>query len=256
MSSDKESSSPAEHVNPNERLADGPGYDVVHIGNTVVSRREFVEAFKEIVKQEQLVAAPSGIRFANPAPLGLCGFALTTFVLSLINVHTRHVTTPNIVVGLAFFYGGLGQLLAGLLEFFNGNTFGTAAFSSYGCFWLSFAAIYTPSFGIIVAYDTPAALNSAVGFFLTGWFIFTFILVVVSIRTTVQNFLLFFFLDLTFLLLACGSYTDKIPVTKAGGWFGIITAFIAFYNAFCGLATVENSYWNVPVFKMPFAVRD
>jgi len=109
--------------------------------------------------------APAGYRLAsnppfrplgNPAPLGLSAFAATTFVLSLINLGTRNVSTPNIVLGMAFFYGGLCQLLAGMWEFATGNTFGGTALSSYGGFWLSYAVILTPGFNVVGAYSTLA----------------------------------------------------------------------------------------------------
>ncbi|KAL8893931.1 MAG: hypothetical protein Q9207_008565, partial [Kuettlingeria erythrocarpa] len=109
-------------------------------------------------------------KFANPAPLGLSAFALTTFVLSLINMSTRNVAEPNLVVGLAFGYGGLVQLLAGMWEMAVGNTFGATALSSYGGFWLSFAIILTPGgFQIEEAYlseQSITAFHDAFGFFL------------------------------------------------------------------------------------------
>lgn len=89
-------------------------------------------------------------KFANPAPLGLCGFALTTFVLSAINLGTNGLSEPNIVIGAAFAYGGLCQLLAGMWEMAVGNTFGATALSSYGGFWIGTAIILTPGgFSII-----------------------------------------------------------------------------------------------------------
>ena len=84
--------------------------------------------------------------------MGLSAFALTTFVLSLINCEARGVTIPNIVVGLAFFYGGAAQLVAGMFELAVGNTFGGVALSSYGGFWGAWAAIQVDSFGIKAAY--------------------------------------------------------------------------------------------------------
>src|SRR5208283_3283707 len=93
--------------------------------------------------------APSStpeVSVANPAPLGLCGFAMTTFVLSAANAHLYSGET--VVLGLAFFYGGLAQLLAGMWEFKTGNTFGATAFTSYGAFWISLAAISIPWFNI------------------------------------------------------------------------------------------------------------
>ena len=122
-------------------------------------------------------------QFANPAPLGLCGFALTTFVLSLINVHARNVTVPDVVIGLgtspcsfqlteALAYGGLAQFMAGMWEFTTGNTFGVVAFTSYGGFWISFAVILIPAFGIADVYTAadPSGVEflNALGHYLLG----------------------------------------------------------------------------------------
>lgn len=171
---------------------------------------------------------------ANASCSGLSAFALTTFVLSLINAGARGIAINNIVVGLAFFYGGTVQLLAGMWEFACGNTFGATAFSSYGGFWMSFAAILTPGFGIADAYtskDAADQLDSALGLYLIGWMIFTFLLFVASLRSSIGLVLLFGFLTLTFALLAggfLGSGATALNATKAGGIFGVITAFSKF----------------------------
>lgn len=106
--------------------------------------------------------------FANPAPLGLCAFALTTFVLTCIDMGVRDITKPNIVVALAYGYGGLVQLLAGMWEMAVGNTFGATALSSYGGFWLSFAIILTPGFQIRAALEevSPAPFLDSFGLYL------------------------------------------------------------------------------------------
>lgn len=107
--------------------------------------------------------------FANPAPLGLSAFALTTFVLSLINLRTKNVTEPNLVVAAAYGYGGLVQLLAGMWEMAVGNTFGATALSSYGGFWISFAIVLTPGgFQIVEALGgaESAEFHHSFGFFL------------------------------------------------------------------------------------------
>lgn len=122
--------------------------------------------------QPGLYRAPKS-NFANPAPLGLSAFALTTFVLSLINMGTRGIAHPNIVVALAYGYGGLVQLLAGMWEMAVGNTFGATALSSYGGFWLSFAIILTPGgFNIAttltVSGDESMFLNSMGLYLLVG----------------------------------------------------------------------------------------
>jgi len=124
-----------------------------------------------------------------------------------------------------------------------GNTFGATALSSYGGFWLSYAIILTPGgFEIAAAYSSPANLNHAVGFFLFGWFIFTTILLVCTLRSTVAFFLLFFFLDMAFLLLGTAHFflnsagAPNATIIKAGGYFGLFAAFSAWYNALAGIA--------------------
>jgi len=187
-------------------------------------------------------------KFANPAPLGLSAFALTTFVLSLINCQARGITTPNIIVSLALAYGGFVQLLAGMWEFAAGNTLGATAFSSYGGFWISFGIILWPSSGILTAYTVPVMLENALGLYLTGWFIFTFICFIGSLRTSVGLIVLFALLDITFLLLAIGKFNPThIGITKTGGYFGIATAFVAWYNAMSGMLTPDTGYFSLPV---------
>ncbi|EON62452.1 hypothetical protein W97_01674 [Coniosporium apollinis CBS 100218] len=201
--------------------------------------------------------------FANPAPLGLCAFALTTFVLSCINMGARDLTQPNIVVALAYGYGGLVQLLAGMWEMAVGNTFGATALSSYGGFWLSFAIILTPGFQIRAALEevSPAPFYDSFGIYLMGWFIFTTVLLICTLRSTVAFFLLFFFLDMAFLMLGC-SYLQNgggpeahynEPLHKAGGAFGILAAFMAWYNALAGIADSSNSFFVIPVAHFPWS---
>ncbi|EOD48187.1 putative gpr fun34 family protein [Neofusicoccum parvum] len=213
--------------------------------------------------QPGLYRAPQK-NFANPAPLGLSAFALTTFVLSLINMGTRDIAEPNIVVALAYGYGGLVQLLAGMWEMAVGNTFGATALSSYGGFWLSFAIILTPGgFEIVSGLEagpegsTAQFLNSF-GLYLMGWFIFTFVLLMCTLRSTVAFFFLFFTLDLAFLLLGIGylQHNGAHPQSgciKAGGAFGILAAFAAWYNALAGIADSSNSFFVIPVAHFPWS---
>ncbi|KAM0751814.1 hypothetical protein T439DRAFT_379900 [Meredithblackwellia eburnea MCA 4105] len=199
-------------------------------------------------------------KFANPGPLGLSAFALTTFVLSLINVKTNGVAVPNVVVGLALFYGGLVQLLAGMweasrrrfrpLHFAVGNTFGATAFSSYGAFWLSFACLISPWSDIGAAYTKAEDFEHAIGFYLFGWFIFTFIMLIASLRSSVALIGVFFFLTITFLLLSLSKFIGNAHIAAnigtVGGAFGLVTAFNAWYCAATGLLTPETSHFVLP----------
>lgn len=230
-----------------EVVADG---EFIQFGNEKYRRDELVEAFGGTLNPG--LAPPPKHNLANPAPLGLCGFALTTFLLSLINAGARGVTIPNIVVGLAFFYGGAAQLVAGMFEIALGNTFGGVALSSYAGFWGGWAAIYVDSFGIASAYKDPTEFRYAVGIFLVGWFIFTFFMMLMTLKSTVAFFSIFFFLSITFLLLAIAEFkADGVAIKKAAGVFGVITAFAAWYNAYAGIANKQNSYITVKAIHLP-----
>jgi uncharacterized protein len=177
---------------------------------------------------------------ANPAPLGLSAFALTTFVLSAANAGL--IAAPNIVLGLALFYGGLVQLIAGVQEFRTGNTFGATAFCSYGGFWLAVGVIFTPAFGVLAAYKA-AAVGTALGFFLLGWTIFTLLMFFGTFRLNNALIVVFGLLFVTFLLLALGALTGSSGLSVLGGWLGIVTALAAWYTA---LAQIKSPF-NLPL---------
>lgn len=205
---------------------------------------------------------PSFRKFANPAPLGLCAFALTTFVLSLVNANTRGVSVPAVVVACAYGYGGLVQLLAGMWEMAVGNTFGATALSSYGGFWISWALIETDGLGLVAAYKgNTSDLNNALGFYLIAWFIFTTLCLMCTFKSTLAFCSLFFFLDITFLLLAIAHFQQgptgaaNATITKAAGIFGLITAFIAWWNALAGMLEKNNSFFTIPVVHFPWSEK-
>jgi len=214
--------------------------------------------------QPGLYKGVEGRKFANPAPLGLSAFALTTFVLSLINLGTLGLSTPSIIISLAFGYGGLVQLLAGMWEMAVGNTFGATALSSYGGFWIAFAILLTPGGFAIESTVTEAEgaghLLDDIGLFLMGWFIFTFLLLICTVKSTVAFFFLFFTLDLAFLMLAVGYLENdgaapNANCIKAGGGFGILAAFAAWYNALAGIADTSNSFFIIPVVHFPWSEK-
>jgi len=177
-------------------------------------------------------APSSGI--ADPAPLGLAGFAMTTFILSVLNTNMiSEKGGGDVVLGLALFYGGLAQLLAGMWEYRRGNTFGATAFSSFGAFWLSYWAI--------VHWSSGEDAHKTVGLYLFAWFLFTGYMTVAALRTSGAILGVFGLLTLTFLLLAIGAWQNSTSgpaaFTKIGGFVGIITALAAWYAS---LAAVAN----------------
>jgi len=170
---------------------------------------------------------------ADPWPLGLACFALTTFLLSLFNAGLLPAAGEPIVLGVALAYGGVAQVLAGMWEFRKGNVFGATAFTSYGAFWLSFWAFVT-----FYAADIPdaAARATAVGWYLIGWGLFTVILWVASLRTTAALALLFTLLAVTFFLLGSGDAAHNESLTKLGGYLGLVTAAVAWYACLAGVS--------------------
>ncbi|GME80012.1 unnamed protein product [Ambrosiozyma monospora] len=222
----------------------------IYLGGKKYFRDEFVQAFGGTMTSG--LSKPPTRKFGNPAPLGLSAFALTTFVLSLVNTGARGIAHDNIVAGLAMFYGGFIQLCAGMWEMSVENTFGALALSSYGGFWMSFGAISIPFFGISAAYEAnPDELNTAIGFYLLGWTIFTFMLILCTMKSTWAFCSLFVFLDVTFLLLTINAFTGNENIKTGGGVLGIITALIAWYNAYAGVANGENAYLTVKPFQLP-----
>lgn len=187
-------------------------------------------------------AAPS---VANPAPLGLSAFAMTTFVLSAINAGWFPTGAGNIVIGLALFYGGIAQLLAGMWEFRTGNTFGATAFTSYGAFWLSFAAISIPGFNIATALGT--SVHQALGVYLLGWTIFSAIMFLGTLRNNIALIALFGLLTLTFLSLTIAELSGTSAFGTLGGYLGVITALVAWYTALAGMLSSGRSIFSLPV---------
>ncbi|HEV2235333.1 MAG TPA: acetate uptake transporter [Ktedonobacterales bacterium] len=182
---------------------------------------------------------------ANPGPLGLSGFALTTFILSLYNSGILDKSHSGIVVGLAIAYGGIAQFAAGMWEFRAGNTFGATAFTSYGAFWLSFAFLVI---GTGLTKDN-APDGTAVGWYLVGWGIFTALMTLGSLRTNIATFLVFALLTATFIVLGVGNLQGTSGIVNLGGYLGLATAIVAWYTAIAGvLASAGRSY--LPVFPL------
>jgi uncharacterized protein len=187
--------------------------------------------------------AVTPVAIANPAPLGLAAFALTTFVLSMFNAGLVGSGGEPIVFGLTLAYGGLAQLLAGMWEFRTGNTFGATAFVSFGAFWLSYWA-----FVQFYADSVPAAdAGHAVGLYLIAWGIFTAYMFVASLRTTMAIAAVFILLAITFIVLGIGNAGAHSGIIKAGGWLGLATAIVAWYASF---AEVTNATFGRTVFPV------
>jgi uncharacterized protein len=200
-----------------------------------------------VLAVDRPVTLVEGIPAADPAPLGLAAFALTTFLLS---GHNASFIPDAIWIGPALFYGGLAQLLAGMWEFRNRNVFGATAFSTYGGFWLGLGSV-------VVLADVSknfaaslegASLTNALAWFLLAFAIFNTYMLFWSARVSIAVFLVFLTLEVTEILLVIGFFNISHGGTEwwlhAGGWAGIVTAAAAWYASAAG---VVNGMSPVPV---------
>ncbi|MFH1425030.1 MAG: acetate uptake transporter [archaeon] len=166
-------------------------------------------------------------KLANPAPLGLMGFGMTTVLLNLHNA--GFFALGGMILAIGIFYGGIAQIIAGIMEFKKGNTFGTTAFTSYGLFWLTLVAlIVMPTLGWATA---PSSTAMAAYFFM--WGLFTFYMFIGSLKLNRSLQVVFFTLFVLFWLLALGDYTGSAAIKTFAGYEGIFCGFSAIYAA-CG----------------------
>ena len=186
---------------------------------------------------------------ADPAPLGLAGFALTTFLLS---GHNASFIPDLIWVGFAMFYGGLAQLLAGMWEFRNRSVFGATAFSTYGGFWMGIGlfvilAETTKFLGSYAAND----LNNALAWFILSFAIFNFYMLLASVRVNMAVFSVFLVLEATEIVLAIGFWNLSHGGTAwwlhCGGWLGVVTAGLAWYTSAAGVMNGVAGKTVIPV---------
>jgi uncharacterized protein len=182
---------------------------------------------------------------ADPGPLGLAGFAMTTFVLSMFNSNLVDDKGLPVVLGLALVYGGIVQLLAGMWEFRTGNTFGAVAFCSFGAFWISFWAL-----NVFYAKQIGGNAGHAVGVYLWAWAIFTIYMTVAAIRTSGAVLLVFALLSVTFVLLAIGASGAHESVTHWGGYLGLATAAAAWYASFAAVTNATFGRTVLPVWPL------
>jgi len=174
-------------------------------------------------------SAMTGWKPANPAPLGLMGFGITTLVLSTMNANLVNFgKNLPVVLGLAIAYGGLSQLLAGMWEFRTGNTFGAVAFTSYGAFWISFYFLVQTQ---LPALAKGGDVGNALGLYLWAWGIFTGLMFLCTFASPRAIQLVFLLLTVTFILLGIGNSGASNSAIHWGGYFGLATAAAALYTA-------------------------
>ncbi|TPX24667.1 hypothetical protein DIZ76_010101 [Coccidioides immitis] len=214
------------------------------------------------------VPHPPFEKLANPGPLGLLAFAITTFVLGLYQCgaglpgsNPRGDIGPDAAIfGLAIFMGGLAQLLAGLMEFRVGNTFGTTVHISYGAFWLSYAMFHVPTLGIKAAYKgDERAFSFAIAIYLILWCFLTFLFLLAALRTNIAIVSVFTTLVLAFFFLSLANFIATehpdaaIAVNRTGGAVSVVCAFLAFYAGSSGIMLPETTFIKFPLGKFESA---
>ena len=197
--------------------------------------------------QPSAATAPAS-SIADPAPLGLAGFALTTFLLSAKNAGWMTHATGSAFLGYAFAYGGVAQFAAGMWEFTRGNVFGAVAFGSYGSFWIGLGLwvqlVVNPTVAAIrpsTAAATVAALNHDLGWILLAWFIFNTYMLILSAQINMAVFAVFLTLGVTEIILCIGNFnagSALLPTgtIKVGGYIGLLTALVAWYTSMAVIA--------------------
>lgn len=187
------------------------------------------------------VAPAAAHAVADPAPLGLAGFALTTFLLSAANAKwTRGVGDGWLAYALV--YGGIAQLLAGMWEFRNNNVFGSTAFSSYGAFWIGLFFYFR-----FIAPTPLENIANDLGWILLAFAIFTLYMLLMSAQANLAVFLVFLFLEIALILLFIGFFADSTNLIKFGGYVGIVTAAVAWYASAAGIAAGMGGKVRLPV---------
>ncbi len=190
---------------------------------------------------------PPLLKITNPAPLGLMGFGMTTILLNLHNAGLFGLGSMILAMGL--FYGGIAQVITGLMEWKAGNTFGTVAFTSYGLFWLSLVALLMfPAMGVGASTE-----KSAMAAYLIMWGLFTLVLTVGTLRTNWATIFVFASLTVLFLLLGLGDALDSAAITQVAGIEGIICGASAMYLA--GAQVLNETYGRTVLPVMSRASR-
>jgi succinate-acetate transporter protein len=181
---------------------------------------------------------------ADPAPLGLAAFALTTFLLSSANAGWMGSATGNAWLGYAFAYGGLCQLLAGMWEFRNRNVFGATAFSTYGGFWIGLGL-----WALLVAPTAGAKAGKDVAWILLAFAIFNTYMLLWSSQVNTAVFLVFLTLEATEVILFIGNFAGNANIVKIGGYVGVLTALCAWYTSAAGVINGMRGKPFLPVGK-------
>jgi succinate-acetate transporter protein len=183
------------------------------------------------------------LNIADPAPLGLGAFALTTFLLSVVNAHWANASSGAAWLGYAFAYGGFCQLLAGMWEFRNRNVFGATAFSTYGGFWIGLGLWAE----LVAPHASATQAPHDLGWILLAFAIFNTYMLIMSTQVSLAVFGVFLTLEITEIILFIGNFSASTETVKIGGYIGVLTAVVAWYTSAAGVANGLGGRIRLPV---------
>lgn len=210
------------------------------------STDQHVEHSEIAALRDTTSAVTQGTAWGNSAPLALAAFAVTTFLLSMVNTGHVDIGVTPMVFGVAFMFGGLTQLIAGIIQFRTGNTFTGVLFSTFGAFWLSLFAIAE-----FFLKDVPASQTGhALGLFLYGFGIFTVWIFAASFRTNMVVVVALAALAVTFFVLGAGNYGSSTSLVHIGGYLGLIVAAFAAYLSCAELCEASYKRKILPVWPL------
>ncbi|VVT58510.1 uncharacterized protein SAPINGB_P006245 [Magnusiomyces paraingens] len=230
----------------------------VQLGGMTFHKDEFMRAFEGYLNPG-FSKAPTH-KFGNPVPMGVASFCIPVFIMSLVNLNARGVSNGQGMFGIALFYAGLIELVAGMWCIALENAWAGTLLSSFAGFWFSYSMIIVDVFGISSSYSSTGELSNFVGFLLLAFSIFSTIMWILTFRSTWVLCTMMFFVALTHTTLCASKLAYSASVvaadhlTKAAGVFGIITSCFGFYIIYEGLATNENALFVPPVLLMPSTV--
>lgn len=225
----------------------------VCIGSRIFNQNQLVELFDRLEDREEPVKDPPLItKFASPVALGLSSYSICFFLVSFAAADIRGVSNAKLFITCYIFVGGVLEILASLLCFLLGDTYAMVVFGTYGGFWLSWGCINVDQFHAISGYGNDTKmLGDAIGFYFIGWTVFTFLVILCSIKSIWSLLFLFITLFFAFLLLAIGNFTGSTRCDKAGGYFGFVSSTCGWWTLYCLMSTKGNSYVPLSALLMP-----
>lgn len=223
----------------------------IYINNVPISKSEFTQAFGGTFEIGPRKKTRELREFANPVPAGLGAFCASAISLGLVQMHARHVTAANALLGAFLTTSGLGEIIVGVLCFIIGNTWACCTFLMFGGFWSSYAFVLMDVGGISSSYETPEEYGQAIAIFFLPWALFSFFLWICTWKSTLALTTLMFLIWFFVFLFTIAQFISSVKLFKAGGFFAVLAGVVGFYNMVAGMADKTNAYFTLKPILLP-----